>query len=131
MKYIKKELIIKLLAIVTCLVFFIISVLIINNFILKYFLFSSALFCVGIYGLLRSKTIIKSLISLEILFNSANINFICFAKYLDFSIFRGQAFALFVMAVAAVEIAIGFALIVQVYSQVKSNKFEKLSELKN
>jgi NADH-quinone oxidoreductase subunit K len=90
----------------------------------------SALFCVGLYGVLSSKSTIKTLISVEILFNAANINLVAFSRFTDVTFVRGQIFALFVMAVAAAEAALALAIIISIYRLKRTAAIADLNELK-
>ncbi|MDX1918026.1 MAG: NADH-quinone oxidoreductase subunit NuoK [Candidatus Caenarcaniphilales bacterium] len=90
---------------------------------------AGALFCIGLYGVLSSKSVIKTLISLEMLFNAANINLIAFSKYTDLTFVRGQVFSLFVMAVAAAEVALGLALVIAIYRLRQTSSLKKLNQL--
>jgi NADH-quinone oxidoreductase subunit K len=85
--------------------------------ILKYFLISTSLFFVGIFGIfLVKKSIIIILMSIELLLLAVNLNFIIFSIYLNDLI--GQTFSLFILTVAAAESAIGLAILV-VYYRIK------------
>lgn len=96
----------------------------------KYLTLGAALFCIGLYGVLSSNSILKTLISLEILFNAANLNLIAFSRFTDLAFVRGQVFSLFVMAIAAAEIAIGLALIINIYNLKKISQVSELNQLK-
>lgn len=96
----------------------------------KFLSLGSALFCIGLYGVLTSKSVLKTLMSLEILFNAANINLIAFSHFTDLTLVRGQVFALFVMAIAAAEAALGLALIINVYRIKQTSNLSRLTELK-
>ncbi len=77
---------------------------------LEYFLAVSAiLFAVGAYGALTRRNTIVVLMCIEIMLNAANINFVAFSSY--FSDVAGQVFALFSIAVAAAEVAVGLAIL--------------------
>jgi NAD(P)H-quinone oxidoreductase subunit 4L len=69
------------------------------------------LFCLGIYGLVTSRNAIRALMCLEIILNGVNLNLIAFSTFLDTKQIEGQAFALFIMATAAAEAAIGLAIV--------------------
>jgi NADH:ubiquinone oxidoreductase subunit K len=96
----------------------------------KYLTLGAALFCIGLYGVLTSNSILKTLISLEILFNAANLNLIAFSRFTDLAFVRGQVFSLFVMAIASAEIAIGLALIINIYNLKKISQVSELNQLK-
>jgi len=76
---------------------------------------SAVLFSIGILGLIVSRNIIKVLMSIEILLNAVNINFVAFANYTDLGDLKGHVFAIFIMAIAAAEAAVGLALLLALY----------------
>ncbi len=78
-----------------------------------YLILSAALFCLGIFGVMFRKNLIIILMSLELMLNAVNLTFIAFSRYLG-SI-EGQIFVLFIMVVAAAEVAVGLAIAVAVF----------------
>jgi NADH-quinone oxidoreductase subunit K len=74
-----------------------------------YLLLSAAVFCIGLFGVLTRRNAMMFLISIELILNAANINFVAFAFY--WSEVTGQTFVLFTMALAAAEVAIGIGII--------------------
>ena len=77
---------------------------------IEYFLALSAiLFSLGAYGALTRRNTIVVLMSIEIMLNAANLNFVAFSSY--FNDVRGQVFALFSIAIAAAEVAVGLAIL--------------------
>jgi NADH:ubiquinone oxidoreductase subunit K len=83
---------------------------------LEHFLiFSGTLFCIGLFGALAKRNVIAILMGLEIMLNSVNINLVAFSRYTTTGDLTGQVFAIFVVAVAAAEVAVGLALIVAIY----------------
>ena len=71
---------------------------------------SAILFGIGLYGVLTRRNAIGILMCIELMFNAVNINFITFAKYITPEHLIGQAFAVFVIVVAAAEATVGLAL---------------------
>lgn len=83
---------------------------------LNYFLFAGAtLFCIGLYGVLSRRNAVAILMSVELMLNAVNINLVAFWRYLTPAALNGQAFAIFVFAVAAAEAAVGLALVIAIY----------------
>ena len=91
---------------------------------LEHFLVLSAiLFCIGLYGALARRNVITVLMSIEIMFNAVNIALVAFAKYVlpvgvEEQLGRmltGQVFAIFVITVAAAEIALGLGIVIALY----------------
>ena len=80
-----------------------------------YLILAAALFCIGVYGVLARRNAIAVLMSIELMLNGVNINLVAFWRYLEPAGAMGQAFALFVYAVAAAEVAVGLALILAVW----------------
>lgn len=119
----------KILAVVLCFFIFWLFTLLQPSALTKFLTLGAALFCIGLYGVLSSRSVIKTLIAMEILFNAANINLIAFARFTDVTFVRGQVFSLFVMAVAAAEAALGLALIIAVYRLKQTSALAKLNEL--
>ena len=95
---------------------------------------SSLLFAVGAYGVLSRKNAIVVLMSIEIMLNAANINFVAFSSYHTtlhgFPDASGQVFALFSIAIAAAEVAVGLAIILSVYRRYKTIDVDKLNILR-
>ncbi len=74
-----------------------------------YLVLSAAVFCIGLFGILTRRNALMFLMSVELLLNAANINLVAFAFY--WGNVTGQTFALFVIALAAAEVAIGIGII--------------------
>jgi NADH-quinone oxidoreductase subunit K len=82
-----------------------------------YLLLSAAVFCIGLYGLLTRENALLFLMSVELMLNAANINFIAFS--LQWGNLTGQVFTLFTMALAAAEVAVGIGIILVLYRNFK------------
>jgi len=78
-----------------------------------YLMLSAAVFCIGLFGVLTRRDALYFLMSVELMMNAANINFVAFALY--YGDLTGQVFALFVIALAAAEVAIGIGIILVLY----------------
>lgn len=76
---------------------------------------AAALFLIGIFGALTRRNIIGILMSIELMFNAANINLAAFNRFLHPVGVTGQTLALFVITVAAAEIVVGLALLLAIY----------------
>jgi NADH-quinone oxidoreductase subunit K len=81
--------------------------------LLHYLTLASALFCIGLYGVLTRRNAVAVLMSLELMFNAVNINLVAFAHFRPD--ITGVVFSLFVIAVAAAEATVGVALVLSVY----------------
>ena len=98
---------------------------------LYHFLFvSTALFFIGIYGFLTRRNLITMLMSIELILNSVNINFIAFNKYLWSNRLDGVMFTVFTIAIAAAEAAVAIAIIINLYRSHQSIDVQKAEELK-
>ncbi|MDH7488879.1 MAG: NADH-quinone oxidoreductase subunit NuoK [Anaerolineae bacterium] len=75
----------------------------------------AALFCIGVYGVLSRRNAIGILMGVELILNAVNINLIAFWRYRTPDHLTGLVFAVFVMAIAAAEAAVGLALIIAIY----------------
>ena len=89
------------------------------------------MFCCGVYGFITRRNKIAMLISLELMLNAVDINFVVFNRYLFPGQMEGMFFTLFAIAIAAAETAIAIAIIINVYRSVKNIKVDDLTEMKN
>ena len=80
-----------------------------------YLILSVVLFSIGIYGVIAKRNAVIILMCIEIMLNAVNIALIAFSRYSDPALLTGQVFAIFVMAVAACEAAVGIAIIITIY----------------
>jgi len=97
---------------------------------LHHFLMLSAiLFGIGIYGVLSRRNILGILMSIELMFNAANINLIAFNHFLYPDQVWGHGFVIFVMTLAAAEAVVGLSLVLAIYRNIKSVYTEKLNIL--
>ncbi len=94
-----------------------------------YLIAAAFLFATGIFGLLRRRTLIGMLISGELIFSAASLNFMAFNRFVVQDRTVGQIFVLFIMGLAAAEVAIALSIIIAVYRNYRSVKTEELSEL--
>jgi NADH-quinone oxidoreductase subunit K len=78
-----------------------------------YLLLSAVLFTIGVFGFLIKRNIITIFMCVELMLNAVNLSFVAFARY--YSLFDGQVFVFFVMAVAAAEAAVGLGIIVALF----------------
>lgn len=92
-----------------------------------YLVLAALLFCVGLYGVLSKRNLIAMLLGLELMLNSVNINLIAINKYLAPAEPMGHIFVLFVILVAAAEIAVGLALALAIYRERKSSDADQLT----
>jgi NAD(P)H-quinone oxidoreductase subunit 4L len=80
-----------------------------------YLVLSAVLFCIGLYGALTRRNAVIILMCIEIMLNAVNISLVAFSSYIVPLMLTGQVFAIFVMVVAAAEVAVGLAIIFAIY----------------
>jgi NADH:ubiquinone oxidoreductase subunit K len=97
---------------------------------LEYFLvISTLMFFIGIYGFLTRKNLVTMLMSIELILNSVNINFVVFNKYLYPQELHGHFFSLIVIAIAAAEAAIAIAIIINIYRNFRSIEVDQVDQM--
>lgn len=102
-----------------------------NSVPLEHILFvSTALFFIGMYGLFTRRNLITMLMSIELILNSVNINFVAFNKYLYPDQLGGVFFTIFIITIAAAEAAVAIAIIINLYRSHQSIDVEDTAELK-
>jgi len=98
---------------------------------LQHFLIlAAALFCIGLYGALTRRNAIVILISIELMLNAVNILMVAFSRYVTPVALTGQVFAIFIMVVAAAEVAIGLAIIISIYRSRDTIDADKIDLMK-
>jgi len=103
----------------------------IANISLTHFLIVTTLmFFTGIYGFLTRRNLITLLMSIELILNSVNINFVVFNRYLYPDQLQGHFFAMFIIAIAAAEAAVAIALIINIYRRFTSIEVDDVDEMK-
>lgn len=91
---------------------------------------SAALFFIGVFGFFTRRNLITMLMSLELILNSVNLNFIAFNKYLWPNKLDGLFFSIFIIAIAAAEAAVAIAIIINLYRSHQSIDVEDTTEMK-
>jgi NADH:ubiquinone oxidoreductase subunit K len=91
---------------------------------------SAALFFIGVFGFLTRKNLITMLMSIELILNSVNLNFIAFNKYVWPNRLDGVFFAIFIIAIAAAEAAVAIAIIINLYRSHHSIDVDQTEEMK-
>jgi NADH:ubiquinone oxidoreductase subunit K len=98
--------------------------------ITHFLIVSTLMFFTGIYGFLTRRNLITLLMSIELILNSVNINFVVFNRYLYPDQLQGHFFALFIVAIAAAEASVAIALIINIYRRFTSIEAEDVDEMK-
>ena len=91
---------------------------------------SCTLFFMGIYGFLTRRNLITMLMSIELILNAVNINFIAFNKFLFADKLDGLFFTIFIITIAAAEAAVAIAIIINLYRNYKSIDVEEVDTMK-
>lgn len=91
---------------------------------------AAVLFAIGLFGVMTRRNIIGILMSLELMFNAANINFVTFNKFIFNDGLTGQIFAIFVVVVAAAEATVGLAIVLLVYRNWRQIDSENINVMK-
>ena len=94
-----------------------------------YLLLSAALFSLGIFGVLTRKNAVNVLMGIELILNSANINLVAFSRYSSAGL-DGQMFAVFVIVVAAAEVAVALAIVLTMYRLLKTVNLDRADTLR-
>jgi NADH:ubiquinone oxidoreductase subunit K len=97
------------------------------NELIDYVLVSVVLVAIGIYGLVVKRNAVRMLFALEIIANAANLNLIAFSRNLSNA--QGQVFALFSIAIAAAEVAVGLGIIIIAYRLYKEIDVEEFKSM--
>jgi NADH:ubiquinone oxidoreductase subunit K len=96
--------------------------------LLNYVIVSVVLVAIGIYGLVVKRNAVRMLFSLEIIANAANLNLVAFSRNLSNA--QGQVFALFSIAIAAAEVAVGLGIIIIAYRLYKDIDVEEFKSMR-
>ncbi len=91
---------------------------------------SVLLFSLGMYGVITRKNAVMVLMGIELILNSANINFIAFAKFGNYGL-QGQIIALFVIVLAAAEAAIALAIVINIYKTITNINVDEIDSLRD
>ena len=100
------------------------------NYIEPYLLVSSILFCLGIFAVITRKNAVAILMGIELILNSANINFITFNRFGNFSTLDGHVFTIFVIVLAAAEAAVALAIIINLFRNLGTVNVNEANSLK-
>jgi NADH-quinone oxidoreductase subunit K len=97
----------------------------------NYLLVSALLFSIGLAGALTRRNAILVLVGIELMLNSANLNFIAFWRYgPNPEALTGMMFAIFAIGVAAAEAAVGLALIISIYRHYKTTNLDQINSMR-
>ena len=91
---------------------------------------STIMFFIGAYGFLTRKNLITMLMSIELILNAVNINFVAFNKYLYPENMQGHFFSMFIIGIAAAEAAVAIAIIINIYRNINTIDVEEIDKMK-
>ena len=94
-----------------------------------YLILGAAIFCIGVFGVLSSRNLIVTMMSLEIMLNAVALNFVAFARFMEPSRISGKTFATIVYALATAEAALGLALIISIWRTENTVEVEEMDLL--
>ncbi|MCK8602012.1 NADH-quinone oxidoreductase subunit NuoK [Desulfoferrobacter suflitae] len=100
------------------------------NTLSTYLIIAALLFGLGLLGVLQRRNLIGMLISIELMLNGANINFMAFNRFLAPEPAVGQIITLFVMGLAAAEAAIGLSIILALFRKFRSINVERAQQMR-
>lgn len=102
------------------------------NSLESYMIVASAVFCIGLYNVMTRRNAVAILMGIELILNSANINFIAFNKFGFYQNMNldGHLISMFVIVLAAAEAAVALAIIINLYRNIGSVDVEEASTLK-
>ena len=99
----------------------------------SFLIVSSLLFCLGMFTVLTRRNAIGVLMGIELILNGAGLNFVAFSRFLQpvqtASLLSGQVFTLFIIAIAAAEVAVALAIVLALYSRMKTIDVEDFKQL--
>lgn len=95
-----------------------------------FLLISAVLFSFGVYAVLTRRNAIMVLMGIELILNSANINFLAFSRFGGLNI-EGQMIAIFVIILAAAEAAVALAIVLNIYKRFNTVNVDEISFLKD
>lgn len=97
---------------------------------LCYIIPSLIMFCCGVYGFITRRNMIAILISLELMLNAVDINFVVFNRFLYPEAMEGMFFTLFAIAIAAAETALAIAIIINLFRVAKNIDVKDVNDMK-
>ncbi len=95
-----------------------------------YLLLAAVLFTIGLYGALTKRNAIIIFMCIEIMLNAVNITMVAFSRYIVPTALTGQVFAIFIIVVAAAEVAVGVAIVLAIYRGLADIDITKTNLLK-
>ncbi len=98
--------------------------------LVHYLILSALVFCIGLYGALAKRNAVIILMSIELMLNGVNIAMVAFARFITPLALTGHIFAIFIITVAAAEVAVGLALILAIFRYRDTIQIDQINLLK-
>jgi NADH-quinone oxidoreductase subunit K len=98
--------------------------------IIQFVLVATALFSLGLYGVITRRNAVLVLASVELMLAAVNLNLVSFDTYLADQLHAGQMMSLFIIALAAAEVGIGIAIILMIYRNLHTADVDELDEMR-
>lgn len=95
-----------------------------------YLIVSAIMFFAGMYGFFTRRNTLAILISIELILNATDINFVVFNRFLFPGALEGYFFALFSIAISAAETAVAIAIMINIYRNIRSIQVNRIDQLK-
>ena len=95
-----------------------------------YLILGSALFCIGVYGVLATRNLIVIIMSIELMLNAIVLDLIAFARFIEPARVTGKTFGIILYATAAAEAALGLALVISIWRTENTVEIEEIDVLK-
>jgi len=95
-----------------------------------YLVLAALLFTIGLYGALTRRNAIIILMCIELMLNAVNITMVAFSRFVVPTLLTGQVFAIFIIIVAAAEVAVGVAIILAIYRGITDIDITKVNLMK-
>jgi NADH-quinone oxidoreductase subunit K len=94
--------------------------------IAQFIILGTALFSIGLYGVITRKNAVLVLASVEVMLAAVNVNLVAFDAYVVDQLHAGQIFTLFTIAIAAAEVGIGIAIVLMIFRNRRSANVDEL-----
>ncbi len=98
--------------------------------IIQFTLLATALFVLGLYGVLTRKNAVLVLASVELMLAAVNVNLVAFDVFLQDQLHAGQIFSLFIIGVAAAEVGVGIAIVLLIFRNRQSANVDELRSMR-
>ena len=96
----------------------------------SYLVIAAIVFSLGIYTIITRKNAIAILMGIELILNSANINFVAFNRFGGMGMLEGHVFTIFVIVLAAAEAAVALAIVINIYNNLNTINVDEASTMK-